>query len=293
MDRPPTLITGPVIQHITDCSYLSKRYMRERQGDFSDTTLSAKLGSIAAGHLLLLPREVSEIDVDTDNTDMIALTEVGQLEKGRTNRSNDIKFGQLYLSSTLHPSSAELIAAKYLHRLRIPSELNAAAAVNKRFGDRLAFSPIGIVRRGNDFGYLTRYEHSVMTLDNILWHPDATNEQRLSAMSRAGLWMAALHNHGIIHGDAQAKNIAFDNSNKPRYPDLEKATDINHGLLDTETKRLLDIIDLYNPTYMPPVSGEETRTFIDTYLDNQTSMYGRLRGQDIADSIRSVNERQR
>ncbi len=295
MKHPITRVEGPPIQDIDGVSFLGARYLRERNGDFSDTTLSAKLGSVAANHLLLLPPSISAVDIDTASISSIALTAVPNLDSGRRNHSNMVAFGQLHIDSSEHPSAIELVATKYLHRLRVPSEMHASLAINNRFGEQLAFTPIGFVK-GDDtsvgYGYLTRYEHSVTTLDNILWHPEP-QERRLNAMSRAGLWMSALHNHGIIHGDAQAKNIAFDSSNKPRYIDLETATDINHGFFDKETKRLLDIADLYNPKYMPKTSQEEDEAFIDSYLEHQSDTYGALAGEDIADTIESVKERTR
>ncbi len=292
MSRPVTRAKGPTIQSIDSSSYLGRRYLHERTGDFSNTTLSAKLGSVTANHLLLLPPSMSAIDVDTASLNSIALTAIPHLNDGRNNHSNDVEFGQLHIDSSEHLSTAELVAAKYLHRLRVPSEIHASMAISKRFGEQLGFTPIGFVKRADaKIGYLTRYEHSVTTLDNVLWRPESTREQRLNAMSRAGLWMAALHNHGIIHGDAQAKNIAFDSSNRPRYPDLETATDINHGFFDAETKRLLDVADFFNPVYMPPTSPEETETFVDSYLENQSHQYGAIGGLDIADTIDSTNER--
>ena len=65
MSRSLTRAEGPAIQSIDSSSYLGGRYLRKRTGDFSDTTLSAKLGSILVNHLALLQPHVSGIDVDT------------------------------------------------------------------------------------------------------------------------------------------------------------------------------------------------------------------------------------
>lgn len=290
MHYPTTRAKGHPIQHVDSASYLGRRYLRERSGDFTDTTLSAKLGSLSTNHLALLPPSISSIDTDIDAIDSIALTEIPGLEDGRSNHINEVRFGQLHLDNRGKPPIAELVATKYLHRLRVPSEMHASLAINKRFGDQLAFAPIGFIKRPAEIGYLTRYEHSVITLDNVLWQPNSPQEKRLDAMARAGLWMSALHNHGVIHGDAQAKNIAFDSSNKPRYPDLEKASDINPGFFDKDTKRLLDVTDLFNRKYMPETSPDETEAFIESYLENQSNRYGSLDGADIADTIQSTKE---
>ena len=47
---------------------------------------------------------------------------------------------------------------------------------------------------------------------------------------------------------------------------------------------------LFNRTHMPRTSQEETVTFIDAYLENQSSKYGSISGRDVADAIESVYE---
>lgn len=291
-----TRIEGPPIHPAMSSSeYLNKRYLREAtREDFTDTRLSAKLGSIASDRLVLLPPEYSGIDIDTqaDNAS-IHLTSIPQLRAGRENSRNAVQFGQLHIASDTHNVTTELVAAKYLHRAAVPRELGAALTINKRFGANVAFTPIGFVHshENGKVGYISKYEQGVTTLDNILWNETASSHQRESAMGFAGLWLASLHNHGIIHGDAQAKNIAADSLNTLRYVDLEGAHTLSREHDKAKTQRLLDIVDLFNPHYMPPTSPEEQIVFIDTYLEQQEkATIGTLNGLDILDGISGIED---
>lgn len=297
MYTPRTLVEGPSIHPVMSSSeYLNRRYLREpTREDFTDTRLSAKLGSIALDRLVLLPPDISGIDIDTQSQDAaIHLTEIPQLRAGRENNRQQIHFGQLHISSDTYNPTAELVAAKYLHRTTVPRELNAALTVNKRFGADVAFAPVGFVRASSDkIGYLSKYEQSVTTIDNILWNETASQSQRESAIGLAGLWLASLHNHGIMHGDAQAKNIAADAANNLRYVDLEGAQKLSQDNDHAQTQRLLDISDLFNPTYMPPTSIDEDVLLIDSYLEHQDKKgAGTLDGADMIDTISSAKEQQ-
>lgn len=290
---PTTRVEGtPIHQGLDTVSYLGPRYLREPTGDFSDTRLSAKLGSLTSNALVLLPEDVSHISLDTlPDLPNIRLTEIPELGRGRQNSRTGVKFGQLHISNNTAAPIAELVAAKFIHRLTAPRELNAARALNHRFGQDLAFRPLGFVRHPDGrTGYLSRYEHDVTTLDNVLWNETASETQRCEAMGFAGLWLASLHNHGLIHGDAQAKNIAYDSSRQPRFVDLEGMHDISHGALDTQTTRLLDIANLFDPTYMLSTSPDEEITFVDSYLEHQDPQRIQLEGEDIVDTIRSTQE---
>lgn len=293
----------PIQRDISDVSYLGPRYLRQHRRrleggarvyeddeNFVDTTLSSKLGSLSTGSLVLLPPDISGISIGGLENPQVTLREVAHLDAGRKHNRSGVKFGQLHISDDTANPVAELVAAKYIHRLTAPRELNAALSINHRFGEDVAFTPIGFIK-GEDgkVGYLSRYEHSVITLDNTLWNKTATPAQREEAMGFAGLWLASLHNHGVIHGDAQAKNIARDSSNKPRYVDLEGAHDIHHGKLDSYTTRLLDIRDVFNPMYMKSTSPDEEAVFIDSYAEHQSAKR-KIDTEDILDTIRSAQE---
>ncbi len=293
MYKPTTRVEGNLLQELSFAMYLGPRYTRDRSGDFTDSTLSAKLGATALDTLLLLPQDVSGISLENPDAEMeIMLTEITELAMGRKNSRTKVKFGQLHISDeTTHPI-AELVAVKYTDRGLAARQMQAARAVNKRFGEDVALTPLGFTKSENgNTGYLTRYEHSITTLDNVLWNPSSTEEQRYQAMAFAGLWQSTLHNLGIIHGDSQAKNIAYDSTRSPRYVDLEGAEDIGYRGLDTTTKRLLDIGDLFDKRSMiTPTTAEEESIYVDTYLDHQDNTTSKLNGNDIIDTIRSVQE---
>ena len=101
---------------------------------------------VAANHLLLLPPSISGIGIDTAFIISIVLTAVPNLDYSRRNHSNKVALGQLHIDSSEHPPTAELVATKYLHRLRVPPEIHASLIINKRFSKQLVFAPLGFVK---------------------------------------------------------------------------------------------------------------------------------------------------
>lgn len=288
-------IHGAPIQEVASISVLDgKKYARERAGDFTDSRLKAKLGSVPVNELVLLSPEVSGIKTPANNIDSdIHLTIIPNLELGRRNSRSVVNFGQLYIDSHHNKPITEIVAVKYVHSIPAIREMHASLAVNRRFGQPLAYDPLGFIRHPDgNLGYVTRYEHNVISLDNVLWNPRSTPSQRNQAMARSGFWMAQLHNKGIIHGDAQAKNIALDSTGSPRYIDLEGAADMRHGTLDTATKRLLDISNLFDPESIKrEVSDDEIIYFSDQYTHHQDGSYPELSVEDVMDTVASMKER--
>lgn len=294
MNRYPDRVEGPPIQEgLARVEYLKDRYLRTCEDDFTDTALSAKLGALSVDTLLLVPRKTPPIRTEAGAADYdISLTEIPELGAGREDSRWGVRFGQLHVGSHETIPISELVAVKYVPRTKAVRELNAARVVNERMKKRAAVTPIGFVRRHDaKVGYVSRYEHDVVTLNNVLWNPASTEAQREEALRFAGAWLANLHNHGIIHGDAQAKNIAYDSRRNPRYVDLERATDVSSGFLDPVTNRLLDVRDLFDPKYMPPTAPDEEILFVDTYLEEQKGYGGVFLGDDdVIDTIRAARE---
>lgn len=287
-------IPGKPIQIIDSASYLNgAKYLRNIESDFTDSRLALKLGSLAQNELLLLPTDVSDISADLNNA-RITTSLLPGMEIGRQNSRSEVKFGQLTITGATQKPLTEQVAAKYTHVVPAVREFFAGRAVDRRFGHKMTYTPLGFASNQGKIGALSRYEHNVVSLDNILWSLNATPEQRLGAMAHAGVWLAELHNHGIIHGDAQAKNIAYSSDGEPRYIDLEGAADIHHGSLDNETRRLLDIGNLFDPQTSPTdAEPDEISTFIDYYSKTQSGAYGKLDGLDIMDTIDSMQETRR
>ena len=277
MYLPETRVTGTPIQTgLKTVSYLGSRYLRERTGDFTDSRLVSKLGSLSLTHLALLPQEISKISLEESDEDGsrqfdIHLTEIQQLRAGRENSMHEVQFGQLHISSeTTHPLT-ELVAVKYLNKGKAAVEMHAGRELNKRFGRTVSLQGVGFIRRpsSDEVGYLSLYNHSIVTLDNVLWNPEAGETLREEAMGFAGLWLASLHNHNVAHGDAQAKNIAYDSTQMPRYVDLESASSFQPDDIGSREKRLEDVADFYNQTFMPQTSATEDEIFIESYLEQQ------------------------
>lgn len=295
MHTPDSLIEGPELRKPRSLiTYIGGRYMRERSGDFSDSTLAGRLGVIGLDTLVLAPAEISGINIsDLSDEAAVRFVAIPQLAAGRENSANFVEFGQLHISDDLRNPISELVAVKPLPRARAVREFKAAQAINSRFGDRVSFRQIGFMKDTNlnrdHIDHITRYEHDVVSLDNVLWDKQSTSAQREHAMGLAGLWLASLHNHGVAHGDAQAKNIAFDSSGKPRFIDLDGASDLNDQELSPHTKRLLDVSDLFNPVYLKNADTDEQLSFIESYLEHQT-MRQKLDGGDIQEAISSARE---
>jgi hypothetical protein len=276
MYSPATKIEGRLIQpELGNVSYLTNQYLRNHEGDFRDSRLSSKLASMSIDELILLPEETSDICLEgTEANDVqhfVHLTEIPELRAGRQASHNNVRFGQLHITGNqTHPLS-ELVAVKYLPRPLVSRELGAAIAINNRLGRTASFQPIDFTKQPNtqQIGYITKYEHGVNTLDNVLWNKNTNHALREEAMGFAGLWLANLHNHSFIHGDAQAKNIAYDSSQNTRYIDLESAKPFDPRNPVSRIERLVDVSDVFNQTFMPPTTSAENSIFINSYLDNQ------------------------
>ena len=191
-------------------------------------------------------------------------------------------------------TTTELVAVKYIHPITASREFLAAKAVNERFGEHKVYTPLGFIRAENTaggaqrVGVLSRYEHNVNTLDNYLWNPNTPAETRRAMYQVAGRAMAELHNHGFIHGDAQAKNFALDSRGTIRHLDTETYTDIRYSH-DTTIDRLSDVNNMFDrETLTLAPSLADIDAFVDGYLQTQaagSSTHDNLDQLDIEDTI--------
>ncbi len=267
------VVSGGSIQDIHNVTTLRESYVCERNGNFSDSRLAAEVGSLSVGTLMLLPAKISRVDTTGMRSPSVYLNEMRDLSGGRKCSRTEVKFGQMSIVDSAARPLIDFVAAKYMHRANVAREFAASCAINQRFGERVSFQPIGFLKDANGrSGLLTRYEHGVVTLDNILWNRAATSEQRKSAISQAAIWMAQLHDHGIIHGDAQPKNIAYDSSGRSRYVDLESAYECTSGGLSPEINKLFDVTD-FTQSVEAQFNPEELMLFIDQYMNAQGGRY--------------------
>lgn len=294
---PNLIIDGDPIQPVGAVDYLDTTYIPHSEiaaeHRFQHQALVDKLGSLATGDLVLLPPEISGIQatVDDQHIRSHSLNHVPGLERGRQHSRAEVAFGQLHLAQPEASTITELVAVKYVHPITASREFLAAKAVNERFGEHKTYTPLGFIRaedtpRGAQrVGVLTRYEHNVNTLDNYLWNPNTPAETRRAMYQVAGRAMAELHNHGFIHGDAQAKNFALDSRGAIRHLDTETYTDIRYSH-DATIGRLGDVSNMFDPqtlTIAPDI--EDIGLFVDSYMDTQTGTYGKLEDFDIQDVI--------
>ena len=175
--------------------------------------------------LLLVKREFSTVDSSGLSGVFI---EDKELEKGREQSVNEVKFGQMVLTSFFDYERPELVAAKPFRRPNdAVHELAVSAILNKITRYKHAFQPIGLWRNVRGlYHLLSRYEHDVITFDSVLWadrdqEPEAvTPQSSAKAVRMSLLGLGQLHALGFSHNDAQAKNLGID-SERVRFIDLQ------------------------------------------------------------------------
>jgi len=138
-------------------------------------------------------------------------------EHGKTREASgrEVSFGQLLLKSDDDGEHSLVVAFKPFFE----SEAQTAAheyAVSSYFAsgkipDITSYTPFGMYRSMNGvLNFISEYR--VRSLDTIFWNPDLVGDQLITskALGRAALSLATLHNRHWTHGDAQAKNFAWD-----------------------------------------------------------------------------------
>ena len=297
---PNLIIDGDPIQPVGAVDYLKNKYIPNSETaaehGFRNERLIRKLGSLTTGDLVLLPPEISGIQatIDDQHIRSHSLNRVPGLERGRQHSRAEVAFGQLHMAQPEAGTITELVAVKYVHPITASREFLAAKAVNERFGEHKVYTPLGFIRAENTaggaqrVGVLSRYEHNVNTLENYLWNPNTPAETRRAMYQVAGRAMAELHNHGFIHGDAQAKNFALDSHGTIRYLDTETYTDIRYSH-DATIDRLGDVSNMFNrKTLTLAPSLADIDAFVNGYLQTQAagpSTHDNLDQLDIEDTI--------
>jgi len=247
---------------------------------FASPAIRQELNSLEAGNFLLLPQEFctvapqfaeGHINIDPD--------------KGRSREEsrNQIKFGQLIINDSISRERVEYVAIKPLTTPnRAAHELGAMLTVNalaKQGKLSPALRPLGFYRLpdgDNRVALLTKYEHSVLTLDNLFWDPnyDPSEVQTRAALGHCAVSLGELHSVGIVHSDAQVKNIAADNRGV-RYVDLEGAQKISQpsGRIDSFTARRLTEIDIR--TCLESLNGHGQDLIADSFVPTYHDMVRR------------------
>jgi len=193
-----------------------------------------------------------------------------ELGLGRAESQHQVRFGQMILNSAYDHEMPDLVAVKPFEIARdLHREWAANNYINSIGRYQRAFLPLGIWRRNNgDYNLITLYEHGVKSYDEVFWADRIGSPEALRAqvVEKAALTcvqgLGYLHGLGVVHGDAQAKNLAKD-SRRVRFVDLESASLLprvgSAVLEDAETDRLTsrDIDSFFGSTML--VSDNQDR----------------------------------
>jgi hypothetical protein len=153
------------------------------------------------------------------------LFESDEFSYGRHKNSHGLVFGQLALSSECDRGKQVHVALKPLDTARIALHEYAATLYVNGFGGAagpLSFVPLGFYRMPDQFALVTEYDPKVTSFDNVFWDSEKppTDKEVEKALSFCVAGLARLHAFGLVHHDAQVKNLAADNKG-PRFIDLE------------------------------------------------------------------------
>jgi tRNA A-37 threonylcarbamoyl transferase component Bud32 len=260
-------IEGRILQPVSTVSELKSKYVRQVDDyDFNDSRLIRKLGSLGDNELSLSSR----VSVEPDNT--AQLVEIDAFDMSRQESRTGVKFGQLALDSTVGLQKVEHVAVKYTNPTLASREF---VATNTLSGTGLnTFTPLGFIKNDTDTGIVSRYQHEIQTLDNSLWSEEefARTAKRQRALARTGVWLATLHAHNFVHGDAQPKNVAFDSREQPFYIDLETASQHHQNALTLRDGIIGDFADFTTHQIHQLPKDEINTILIPSYMDTYQNL---------------------
>lgn len=149
---------------------------------------------------------------------------------GREDSRHVVRFGQMLLNGPGIHESPDFVAIKpFDDKKELYNEWAANHYINSVFDDQRAFMPLGIVRdKHGDMNMITLYEHGVKTADAVFWadkesQPEALRAKVIENTAITCMYsLGLMHGARLIHGDAQAKNLGWDNR-QARFVDLESA----------------------------------------------------------------------
>ena len=269
---------------VVDFVNLPSRFLAD-ESRLSDETLLRAVRGMDRDSILLVQKEFAEID----RAGLEAVfTEDEELALGREASINEVRFGQMVLSSAFDHERPELIAAKPFRRPKDAlHELAVSAYLNKTTKRQHAFQPIGLWRNDRGlFHLLSRYEHSVITYDSVLWADKEVEPEALApgaiakALRVSMLGLGQLHALGFSHGDAQVKNLGAD-SEKVRFidlqntrvfprshsgepPDVIATSDRVQGDIETLLRSCFEVLD--NIPEIAPVMEDQADCMAKSYL---------------------------
>jgi hypothetical protein len=208
----------------------------EIRDDFleAETSITGLLLRVPIGSVALLDTEFS-FPRGEQKPAKATFIDSSDLSLGRDEGRHQPRFGQMLLNGRgLHERPVLVTAKPFDDGLDTQSgglahEWSANNYLNG-VGDRqLAYLPLGVWRNAEGVDHLlTLYEHDVISYDNVFWadrnvNPEALRAQVVEhAFTDCVRGLGYLHGAGLIHRDAEAKNLAA-NFNGVRFIDLEDA----------------------------------------------------------------------
>lgn len=152
----------------------------------------------------------------SEHTSISQFNEISEHGLTREECGHELLFGQLLIRAADDAEQSVHVAVKPFntpqaaaHEYAVASRLSSGAEAGLT-----TFTPLGIYRLPDtkQWGLITKYDHSVRSLDTILWNPNLiTDEQKVSkALARSAISAVNLWERGWTHGDLQAKNVAWD-----------------------------------------------------------------------------------
>jgi hypothetical protein len=203
---------------------------------FSIPGLEQKLAE-DRGTYFLHPRFASELGLE--NGQMIESLHFAHREDwavGREDSTQVVFFGEADISvddGQTHNVGLAVKPYNIFHRDRAIHEYVAL----EHFHDDphlKSYEPLGFWVDSTGYPFLlTRFEESVISLDNAQWDKDGDNPLKehfslFEALQRSAQILARLHIRGFTHRDAQIKNMAIDtNTDTIRLIDLTKLAKIH------------------------------------------------------------------
>lgn len=193
------------------------------------------LASVPLGSVALLDAEFTLPNVPPSaKPHRASFIDSAELGYGRDEARHQPKFGQMILNGVGLHERPILIAAKPFHGGEdehpnglLHREWAASNYLNSLSDRELAYIPLGVWRTAEGVNHLlSLYEHDVKSYDNVFWAdkslvPEALRPANIEyALIDCLRGLGYLHGAGLVHTDAEAKNMAADFSGI-RFIDLE------------------------------------------------------------------------
>lgn len=173
-----------------------------------------------------------------------------RFEEGRDQSRHQVQFGKLVVHTMGRSGLGDLVAVKPNDAEGLFTELGAINYLNS-FGDtQNSYLPLGVMKKANGAAALvTLFEHGITSADITFWankdiNPEQLRPDRIKTAFHDCSWsLGYMHSVGLVHGDAEVKNLAHDDRNA-RFIDLEDAR-----ILPRTGKQLLENSDSQKMKY--------------------------------------------